>query len=141
LTQIKAWVGRLGLTASMRTRIIPLLTTLTLALAMVFGAVAQGMAQATALRGPVFEMVICSAEGGESVIVIDAAGNRVEPDQHCPPTHCRDCLVSTVSAPVDISVTARFEPSFTDEPMLVSFFVIAQRRFAFQTARGPPQKN
>jgi len=114
--------------------------TLILAIAMISNVVTQGMAHASAPHGSIFEMVICAADGGESVILVDADGNRIDPEEHCPHDSCPDCLMSGAHALIGVSVAFRPEARFTDTSGAVAFPFVLQRRSGLPTARGPPQK-
>ncbi|MCB1405352.1 MAG: hypothetical protein KDK01_03600 [Rhodobacteraceae bacterium] len=82
----------------MRDRIPSFFLTLCLTLSMLAGAVVTGVAQGRPdpWRGSLTEMIICDTQGGTSVILVDAAGNRADPEGHCDGLPCQACLSTVV---------------------------------------------
>ena len=53
------------------------------------------------------EIVICTSDGSAYTILVDSAGNPVEPQKQCPAAPCDDCLPAEISAiPVSAFVLA-----------------------------------
>lgn len=76
----------------MRSYLVPFLSAL-LALVLAVSGFAHGYAQAKAPASDVHELVICG-ETGLEIILVDAAGELVDPDA-CPDSLCPDCLRAT----------------------------------------------
>lgn len=114
--------------------------TVILAMAMISNVVTQGMAQASAPHGAIFELVICSTDGGESVIHVDADGNRIDPEEQCATTPCSDCLMSGIQALGAAPATLRQQVRSIDTPNVAPFPFTLQRWPGSRTARGPPLK-
>ncbi len=119
------------------------LITLTLAFAMAAGAVVHGMALAAPPRhlSGLHEIVICAAGSAETVITLDAQGNRVDPaGEDCAPLPCPDCLSTVAFAlPPAQTAHARHEAG-SDAQLPPRSLNHIQRRFTPQAARGPPHK-
>lgn len=94
----------------MKARTIPLLTSILLALSLILGGAERGIAKTDLMTATaeLTRLVIC-ADGGTTTILIDAAGNPVDPDQKCQRHHCAECLGSASGTLPTVSVD-RFTP-------------------------------
>lgn len=119
-----------------------LLVTWTIAIALAAGAFANGMAMATPSRdsAELSRIVICAAGMGETTIIIDEHGNRVDPAREDCAHLCPDCLGSGGLALLPTSVAVRQMPL----PRRIDRVSANQsRRDSTRlrpSARAPPQK-
>lgn len=139
LTFVKATGPTRRYQAPMLHRTMPLALSVLLALALVVGGMARGLAQPGAMTftAGLTSMVIC-ADGGESTVLVDAQGNVIDPDQPCLAQHCSQCLLAgaVALASPDFAPEARRPAArpTQPEPMLVTL----TRRPLRTVARGPP---
>lgn len=120
-------------------RTMPLALSVLLALALVVGGLARGLAQpgGADVTAGLTEMVIC-AGGSEDTVLVDAQGNVIDPDQPCLAQHCSQCLLA--------GAVALASPGFAPEghrpavrPTHPERILVAVTRRPLRTvARGPP---
>ena len=124
----------------MVSRVAHFLLVPAIAIAMVSALLAHGMAHATQARAGGLQQVVICADGVESVVVVDARGNPVDPDAPCADRLCPDCLSVTAAAlPAPPPVIGRIETVMAPaSPDAGLHFPI--RRAAHEAARGPPHK-
>ncbi len=84
------------------------------------------------------EMVICASDGGTSTILVDSAGDPVEPREQCPAAPCDDCLPAQVKAiPVSafaLAVGLRTDCRVPHSPLRPA----EKNRIGSNSARAPP---
>jgi hypothetical protein len=128
---------------SMQNQLCRPLLSILLALCLILGSVATGMAAPGPqhLPGTLTEVVICSATGGEATILIDAEGRPADPARSCPAHPCPDCItadpaalpVQGLAGRVGMPVAPDHAPRRIDAP--------ASGRLSLPVARGPPLRD
>ena len=127
----------------MSTCLRPLLTliaTLAMVLALVLSMLGHGFARAQPPASSLHAVVICAAEGGEAVIMVDARGSPSAPDQPCTQL-CPDCLVMAGPGLKPVAwAEAQAAPWRLHAPAGGSRF-IARHGASWAAARGPPNES
>ena len=115
------------------------LMTLIATLALVLAMPGQGFARAQPPASGLHILVICAADGGEAVVMVDSHGAPVAPDQPCT-SLCPDCLAISVfalggmaAAPVRTDSAARHATT-----PIIAFH--ACHGCSWAAARGPPNE-
>ncbi|MCB1346259.1 MAG: hypothetical protein KDK09_13665 [Rhodobacteraceae bacterium] len=124
----------------MRQMIVSKLLTLCLMLSLTASTLIAGVVQGRAdtAIGPLTAIVICDTHGGTSTILVDEAGNRVDPNRHCGLVPCRDCLtiVAAFTPPVHTGPSLTLDARF--ERLTVFTASVRTRPAVFKPARAPP---
>jgi hypothetical protein len=126
----------------MKTRTIPLLTSLLLALSLILGDAERGIARTDAMpENPELTQLVICAEDGATTIMIDAAGNAVDPGKPCLRQHCTKCLVS-VSGVLPLASAALPAPVVVRRLSTWSASIWSAARLeGHDYARGPPSES
>ncbi len=116
------------------------LLTLFAVLALMLAMLGHGFARAQPPASSLQALVICAAEGGEAVIIVDARGKPASRDMPCL-TLCPDCLAIGVPGPAPVTwAEAQVRLSLLHAPPGVSQF-IARHGCSWAAARGPPNES
>ena len=140
LIYVKDRIPFIGYPKAMRQMIVSQLLTLCLMLSLTASALVAGVVQGRAdtRSGPLTAIVICDAHGGTSTILVDEAGNRVDPKGHCGLVPCQDCLtmVAAFTPPVYTGPSLKLDARF--ERLTVVSASVRTRPAVFKLARAPP---
>ncbi|HHZ10678.1 MAG TPA: hypothetical protein GX405_18065 [Rhizobiales bacterium] len=125
----------------MSTRRIRSLLAMLLALSIGAGGTLADALHVAAMSGRAADrIVICAADGGASTILVDSAGNPVDPEKQSPAARCDDCLPTQVNAiPVSIfalAVGLRVGSPASQSPLRPT----EMSRISSNAARAPPTR-
>ena len=125
--------------APMLHRTMPLALSVLLALALVAGGMARGLAQPGAMTftAGLTEMVIC-ADGEAATVLVDARGNVIDPDQPCLEHHCDQCLLAGAVALVSPGFGPELRRRAIRPAHPEAVLVTLTRHPLRAVARGPP---
>lgn len=113
--------------------------TLIAVLALVVAMLGHGFALAQPPASALQSVVICAAEGGEAVVLVDERGMPVSPDEPCPQL-CPDCLAVSAFAfagPVSAPLRAAKAPQ---QAMPAIHELLSRGDCSWAAARGPPNE-
>ena len=139
LIYVKAVCVRLNESARMKPFRRPHFLSVLVALALLLGGAARGMAEgAGAARALMSEMVICAEDGAVSVL-IDSKGN-VTPVDDCDLTFCPNCLQAGAAGLVPVVYKFPPGPSYGRASVPVRAEMPTPQRVGPAQARAPPMQ-